>query len=170
MTLEIAPCADPGRPLKLGYIWYLKYHLRSSIIAQPRNPRDLDPSAVLLPYHKIQCNSWFIFKMPGRAGRNKNKDPFYYWNYVAITKPEAQTLASRLGLDFPAGLQDAPKSGLMYDKLRPLFYARTIIIQPTDLIPITTATQSAASSPPAKTHPPTTPLSSAPSGPQKPDQ
>lgn len=52
--------------------------------------------------------------MPGRAGRNKNKDPFYYWNYVAITKPEAQTLASRLGLDFPAGLQDAPKSGLIY--------------------------------------------------------
>ena len=51
--------------------------------------------------------------MPGRAGRNKAKDPFYYWNNVASTKPEAQALATRLGLDFPAHLQDTPKSGLM---------------------------------------------------------
>ena len=52
--------------------------------------------------------------MPGRAGRNKAKDPFFYWNNVARTKPEAQTLATRLGLDFPTDLQDTPKSGLMY--------------------------------------------------------
>ena len=51
--------------------------------------------------------------MPGRAGRNKTKDPFYYWNHVASTKPEAQALATRLGLDFPADLHDTPKSGLM---------------------------------------------------------
>ena len=51
--------------------------------------------------------------MPGRAGRNKAKDPFFYWNNVARTKPEAQALATSLGLDFPANLQDTPKSGLM---------------------------------------------------------
>ena len=39
--------------------------------------------------------------MPGRGGRNRRKDPHHYWNNVASMKPEAQELASRLGLDFP---------------------------------------------------------------------
>lgn len=43
--------------------------------------------------------------MPGRGGRNRNKNPHHYWNNIAKTKPEAQALASRLGLAFPTTLQ-----------------------------------------------------------------
>lgn len=39
--------------------------------------------------------------MPGRGGRNRGEDAHHYWTNVASTKPEAQELASRLGLDFP---------------------------------------------------------------------
>ncbi len=54
--------------------------------------------------------------MPGRAGRNHNRDPFYYWNNAAHTKPEAQQLAAELALEIPAGGQSTTglKSGLMY--------------------------------------------------------
>ncbi|CAL8576096.1 hypothetical protein XPA_001987 [Xanthoria parietina] len=54
--------------------------------------------------------------MPGRAGRNHNRDPFYYWNNAAHTKPEAQQLAAELALEIPAGgqLTTGLKSGLMY--------------------------------------------------------
>ena len=53
--------------------------------------------------------------MPGRAGRNRNKDPHRYWNHIASTKPEAQALAARLGLEIPtAGAESGLKSGLMY--------------------------------------------------------
>ena len=51
--------------------------------------------------------------MPGRAGRNRNRDPHYYWNNTASTKPEAQALATRLGLDFPINQADGFKSGLV---------------------------------------------------------
>ncbi|KAL8684037.1 MAG: hypothetical protein Q9186_000067 [Xanthomendoza sp. 1 TL-2023] len=46
--------------------------------------------------------------MPGRGGRNRNRNPDHYWNHIAQTKPEAQSLAQRLHLDFPTssnGLQ-----------------------------------------------------------------
>ncbi|KAL8804725.1 MAG: hypothetical protein Q9182_002417 [Xanthomendoza sp. 2 TL-2023] len=51
--------------------------------------------------------------MPGRAGRNRNRDPYRYWNHVAQTKPEAQSLAQRLQLDFPTSPNDL-QSTLMY--------------------------------------------------------
>ena len=51
--------------------------------------------------------------MPGRAGRNRTRDPHYYWNNIASTKPEAQSLATRLGLDFPINQLDGFKSGLV---------------------------------------------------------
>ena len=51
--------------------------------------------------------------MPGQAGRNEPQEPFFYWNNIARTKPEAQALATSLGLDFPTDFQDTPKSGLM---------------------------------------------------------
>ena len=51
--------------------------------------------------------------MPRPAGRNEKEEPFFYWNEVASTKPEAQALATRLGLEFPTSFQDTPKSGLM---------------------------------------------------------
>lgn len=41
--------------------------------------------------------------MPGRAGRNRNRDPFYYWNNAAHTKPEAQQLAAELALEISVG-------------------------------------------------------------------
>lgn len=54
--------------------------------------------------------------MPGRAGRNRNRDPFYYWNNTAHTKPEAQALAADLRLEFPAGgqMNTGFKSGIVY--------------------------------------------------------
>ena len=51
--------------------------------------------------------------MPCPAGRNETEEPFIYWNEIASTKPEAQALATRLGLEFPTSFQDTPKSGLM---------------------------------------------------------
>ncbi|MCJ1465210.1 hypothetical protein MMC07_003826 [Pseudocyphellaria aurata] len=51
--------------------------------------------------------------MPGRGGRNRRKDPFRYWNNVAPTKPEAQALAARLGLEFPTSYFGF-KAGLLY--------------------------------------------------------
>ncbi|KAL8784136.1 MAG: hypothetical protein Q9195_009160 [Heterodermia aff. obscurata] len=51
--------------------------------------------------------------MPGRGGRNRTKKPHHYWNHVARTKPEAQALATRLGLDFPIALEGF-QSGLIY--------------------------------------------------------
>lgn len=51
--------------------------------------------------------------MPGRGGRNRRKDPHYYWNHVASTQPEAQALAVRLGLEFPESYVGF-KSGLVY--------------------------------------------------------
>ncbi|KAI4267760.1 MAG: hypothetical protein LQ337_008201, partial [Flavoplaca oasis] len=53
--------------------------------------------------------------MPGRAGRNRNRDPFYYWNNTAHTKPEAQALAADLRLEFPAGgqMNTGFKSGIV---------------------------------------------------------
>ena len=50
--------------------------------------------------------------MPGRGGRNRTKKPQYYWKYVAGTKPEAQELATRLGLEFPTA-SEGFQSGLM---------------------------------------------------------
>lgn len=52
--------------------------------------------------------------MPGRAGRNRSRDPYHYWNNVASTKPEAQSLAISLGLDFPTSQSDGFKGGLVY--------------------------------------------------------
>ena len=52
--------------------------------------------------------------MPGRAGRNRKREPFHYWNHTASTKPEAQALATSLGLSFPASPVDGFKSGLVY--------------------------------------------------------
>lgn len=54
--------------------------------------------------------------MPGRAGRNRHRDPFYYWNNTAHTKPEAQELAAELALEIPAGAQMTTgfKSGIVY--------------------------------------------------------
>ncbi|KAL9609486.1 MAG: hypothetical protein Q9167_005751 [Letrouitia subvulpina] len=52
--------------------------------------------------------------MPGRAGRNRTRDPFYYWNNTASMKPEAQALATRLGLDIPVNTIYGYKSGLIY--------------------------------------------------------
>jgi hypothetical protein len=46
--------------------------------------------------------------MPGKAGRNLRKNPVYYWNNVAPTKTEAQALATRLNLDFPAPENEPP--------------------------------------------------------------
>ena len=51
--------------------------------------------------------------MPGRSGRNRKKTPFVYWNQVAKTKPEAQVLAERLGLEFPADGGSGFKAGIM---------------------------------------------------------
>lgn len=51
--------------------------------------------------------------MPGRAGRNRSRDPFYYWNNTASYTPEAQALATRLGLSFPTDSPYGFKSGLM---------------------------------------------------------
>lgn len=50
--------------------------------------------------------------MPGRGGRNRTKNPFYYWNHVASTKPDAQALAARLGLEFPTA-DEGFRGGLM---------------------------------------------------------
>ena len=60
-----------------------------------------------------------LVKMPGRAGRNRNKDPHFYWNNIASTKPEAQSLATSLGLDLPSNDADnragsTGNAGLMY--------------------------------------------------------
>ncbi|KAG8532349.1 uncharacterized protein KY384_002834 [Bacidia gigantensis] len=52
--------------------------------------------------------------MPGRAGRNRARDPFNYWNNTAPTKPEAQALAARLGLDFPSNSPHGYQCGLVY--------------------------------------------------------
>ncbi|KAL8658198.1 MAG: hypothetical protein Q9226_001197 [Calogaya cf. arnoldii] len=54
--------------------------------------------------------------MPGRAGRNRNRDPSFYWNHMAHTKPEAQALAAELRLEIPAGGQMPTgfKSGILY--------------------------------------------------------
>ena len=51
-------------------------------------------------------------KMPGRSGRNRARDPHYYWNNTASTNPEAQELATRLGIEFPSNQNDGFKSGL----------------------------------------------------------
>ena len=51
--------------------------------------------------------------MPGRAGRNRNRDPHYYWNNTVRNTPEAQALATQLGLSLPANGADGFKSGLM---------------------------------------------------------
>ncbi|KAL8974955.1 MAG: hypothetical protein Q9197_000796 [Variospora fuerteventurae] len=54
--------------------------------------------------------------MPGRAGRNRTRDPFYYWNRIAPIKPGAQALAAELGLDTPAAGDSTTglKSGILY--------------------------------------------------------
>lgn len=54
--------------------------------------------------------------MPGRAGRNRTRVPFYYWNRIAPTKPGAQALAAELGLDTPAAGHSTTsfKSGILY--------------------------------------------------------
>lgn len=41
-----------------------------------------------------------------------------YWNNTAHTKPEAPTLATRLGLHLPEGLAHGIESGLMYPMRR----------------------------------------------------
>jgi hypothetical protein len=45
--------------------------------------------------------------MPG------TRDSHYYWNNTASSETEAQTLATRLGLDFPADAFNGFKSGLV---------------------------------------------------------
>ena len=51
--------------------------------------------------------------MPGRAGRNRTREPHYYWNNVASTKPDAQALAARLNLELPNGSGTGIQTGLM---------------------------------------------------------
>ena len=51
--------------------------------------------------------------MPGRAGRNRIGDAHYYWNNTARTKPEAQALATRLGLNIPTDDQTGLETGLV---------------------------------------------------------
>lgn len=41
-------------------------------------------------------------------------DAFQYWTQTAHTKPEAQALATRIGLDIPQGTVHGFHSGLMY--------------------------------------------------------
>ena len=54
--------------------------------------------------------------MPGRAGRNRNRDPFHYWNNTAHTKSEARALAADIGLDMatPEQMMMGPQCGLQY--------------------------------------------------------
>lgn len=52
--------------------------------------------------------------MPGRAGRNRTRNPHHYWNNIASSKTEAQSLATSLGLEFPSSEFDGFKSGLVY--------------------------------------------------------
>ncbi|KAI4150658.1 MAG: hypothetical protein LQ341_001059, partial [Variospora aurantia] len=50
------------------------------------------------------------------SGSNRTRDPFYYWNRIAPTKPGAQALAAELGLDTPAAGHSRTgfKSGILY--------------------------------------------------------